>query len=514
MLKHLGIFRNAPSHKDEHPLADPKELQRALAELPLDRPYKALDEIVGWLESMQGENDLTGVALFEATRQLDEAAQTPLRRLAHDYLSASRLPRLEERRLWTICHGFHLLITVMYERCLVAGLQKNKVADVLKPSLPLIAARLVASLGGLLKWQQFQYRHGLAEESVWQRLGRALSDIENYGLAEKALMLYPNQPGSTTPQGEFVKVVAFQAASMDSLLPLEIEVAERLIAHFLNGFVFSAHYEADSVYWLDLALSQPPLRLARLPKEVSCGLRFFKPSSGHAQILALLHQIEQTGEVPADIHLGAQYSARLLIRVLRHLATYLASVPPQRSHVRHHVKHRMTVLSGMNNAFIVFSDEFRGHHCGLPMESWVVENVSRGGFGALLKRAPSDWLKVGALIAMQPEGGENWLLGVVRRYHRESETEACVGIETLAQQVTSTELKPRMSSSYAASAGIPGLLLPAVRDELRVVLPLASFDLRESLEFNQGGRPQVLTPVALQEQAGDYEIARYRLKPA
>ena len=49
---------------------------------------------------------------------------------------------------------------------------------------------------------------------------------------------------------------------MDSLLPLEIELAERFIAHFLGQFEFPATAEHDCVYWVDLSLAQPPLRLA------------------------------------------------------------------------------------------------------------------------------------------------------------------------------------------------------------------------------------------------------------
>jgi hypothetical protein len=38
-----------------------------------------------------------------------------------------------------------------------------------------------------------------------------------------------------------------------------------------------------------------------------------------------------------------------------------------------------------------------------------------------------------------------------------------------------------------------------------------SFDLRETLEWNDDGRRVQLSPVTIVEQAGDYEVARYRL---
>ena len=88
----------------------------------------------------------------------------------------------------------------------------------------------------------------------------------------------------------------------------------------------------------------------------------------------------------------------------------------------------LPVLPGLVNAFVVFSPEFGGKPMGLPLESWIVENVSRGGFGATIQDIKGDWLKVGALLSLQPEGAENWVVGVVRRYHRLSEQEAQVAV--------------------------------------------------------------------------------------
>ena len=369
---------------------------------------------------------------------------------------------------------------------------------------------MIGALAALVKWEQFHY--GPSEAQVWQRMGHALLLAEEHGVASKPV---PNQgvrPGMSHAQAEFIKAVAFQAASMDSLLPLEIELAERLIENFLTGFGFSPRSEIDSVYWIDLAAPLPPQRLARMPAEARSTQRFFKPAQAHAQFKALLTALERGGELSPEIALGGQFPPKVLIPVLQHLVTYLAPVPPQRSHDRHRVKHRISVLNGLINAFVVFSSEFGGRPAGLQIESWVVENVSRGGFGALLNNIPGEWLRVGALLAMQPEGGDNWLLGIVRRYHRESELEARIGIQTLATKAVAIECRPRTSSSYGAAATLPALLLldgnPA--GEVRVVLPANSFDLRESLDYQLDGRRFLLNPVELLEHPLDYEVARDR----
>ncbi len=299
---------------------------------------------------------------------------------------------------------------------------------------------------------------------------------------------------------------------MDSLLPLEIELAERLIEHFLPGFVFTDEPQHDSVYWVDLKLAQAPLRLARMPSRALPSQRYFKPGPAHEAIRNLLNTLERGGDIPADINLGGQYYPKTLIPVVRHLAVYLAPVPPQRKHDRHRVKHRMAVLNGLVNAYVAFSGEFGGKPAGLQMESWVAENVSRGGFGAVVSDMPADWLKVGALVAMQPEGGENWLLGIVRRYHRVTESNARAGIETLARQALAVEVKPRAASSYAALPGVPALIIEegCAAGEVHIVLPPASFDLRETLEYGVQEKRYALTPVALLEQTTDFELARYR----
>lgn len=495
--------------KSDHPLADAGELRRVLHELPADNAFRSLDEIMGWLESCEA-GDLAGFTRFSIVRQLDEAAQPHLKRLARDYLHSPRLSRSEERRLWTIIHGFWEVVARQYECCLEGAEAKDRNGEQLKPHLPLLTARIIAALGTALKWQHFRY--GPVQGDHWVRMGRPYLLAERLGFSGKTLQMYPGQGGVASPAGEYLKVLLFQSSSLDCLLPLEIELAERLIAHLLPDFILTRESGPGSVYWVDAARPMPPVRLAQLPDTLAPTLRFFQPGEAENRLLALIREIERGNEVPASLNLGGSYPAKTVLPVMRHLASYWAPVPPQRQHVRHRVKHRVAVLPGLVNAFVVFSPEFGGKPMGLPLESWIVENVSRGGFGATVQEIKGDWLKVGALLALQPEGAENWVVGVVRRYHRVSDQEAQVGIETLSRRIASVEIRPRAASSYAIDAGAPGLWLQDdnPQGEVRFVLPVHTFDVRESLEFDYNGRRVFLAPVALLEQGGDYEVARYR----
>ena len=146
------------------------------------------------------------------------------------------------------------------------------------------------------------------------------------------------------------------------------------------------------------------------------------------------------------------------------------------------------------------------------MESWVVEDVSHGGFGALLNAMPGEWLKIGALIVVQPAGG-TWRLGIVRRVQRLDESAAHVGVETLAQTVQPADLIRRTASSYVAIAGIPALLIREDNEPgvICAVMPSGSFDPRQVLDWSDDGQRVGLKPVELVEHGDDYDVARYRL---
>lgn len=495
--------------KIDHPLAEPRELRKILSELPKDDAFKSLDGIAAWFQSLAGVADFPGDRLFEVIQQLEEAAQPHLKRLARDYFQTARLSRQEERRLWSINHGFWIALADAYERCLSKLDEKSRASALSKSNLPLLLIRLIAALGHLLKWEQFHY--GPSRSEHWRRLGSAMLLAEESGVSSKAVAL-PGKSGMTTPVQEYQRVMAFQAASLDSLLPLEIEVAEHLISHFLGSFVFSDQAQPDSVYWSDFKLGQPPLRLAQMPAQAEPTQRFMKPGTAYGAMRAVLEALERGGELPAGIDLGGTWPVTLLVTVLRHLTNYLSPTPPQRQHDRHRVMHRMSVLHGLSNAVSLYSDALGGRPAGLQIESWVVENVSRGGFGAVLASVPEEWLKVGALVAIQPEGGTNWLLGVIRRYHREAQNEARAGIQALATKVIAIELRARKVSSYAAAAGTPALMLLDGNepDEFRVALPPGTFNPREEMGYLRDGSRFMLTPVALIEKTAEYELVRYR----
>jgi hypothetical protein len=140
-------------------------------------------------------------------------------------------------------------------------------------------------------------------------------------------------------------------------------------------------------------------------------------------------------------------------------------------------------------------------------ESWIVENVSSGGFGAVVPQLKGDWLRVGALLALQPEGGDNWVLGIVRRVNKSSAQQAHVGIETLSK----TPVLMQFAVSGAKAAAQQGVLLKdAAAAETRIVLRPGVFAPAQNLEAARGAQQHIYIPQAVVERGEDYELARFR----
>jgi hypothetical protein len=146
---------------------------------------------------------------------------------------------------------------------------------------------------------------------------------------------------------------------------------------------------------------------------------------------------------------------------------------------------------------------------GSAIESWIVENVSVGGFGALVPQVRGDWLRIGCLLAMQPEGGDNWLIGVVRRLSRPSLQQAAVGIQTLARSAAPIELRVQVGSTTTLDTETAILLDPnQLGGEVQILLPAGVHAPGESFTFDYKGLRTMLLPSGVTERRNDYELLR------
>lgn len=492
----LGLF----SAKSDHPLADAKEAKRLFAELAGKDVATALDDATILLESLHSDHLVALEQRWDILQQMDAILLAAAQRFSRDYAAAVHATRSEEMRQWHIGADYWRQLVTSYLGCLTEMPSTSaKVRDALKPSLPLLYARTLHALALSLKWQQFRY--GPNPGDFWQTFGKVYLDAVAAKLAQKSIPLYPNTP-ATTPEREYLKALAFHASSMDSLLPQEIELAERLLDHLLPQFQFGDQERPDSVYWVDATTAQPPTRLAVKPPRAP-GLRYFSPGLALDAAYALKKQAEQA--IPASLSLGNSYPPGMVVDVLDHLASYWSPIPPQRSHVRHKVKSRMAVVPSLALSYRCLATS-QGSQAA---EAWLVEDVSQGGMRATAPLGKDSRLGINTLLLMQPEGGSNWLLGVVRRFARESETSASVGIETLTKQ-------PRALCVDSGGIQTEVILIDPweTSAQVRVALPVAAWEDNIAMTFLDEGKAVKLFPDGQVQSGPDYLIGRYRVRVA
>jgi len=495
--------------KSDHPMADLKEARRLLGELPGADALGALDEINHWFDSVRADQEFRPAHRAALAVLLDEAAQTPVRKLGREYLFTPRLSKPQENRLWSVIHGFWRNATLAFVGCLESFVTGAKGADDLKADLPLLTVRGLRALAAQMKWSHVRY--GPVDPQLWRMAAGSYSLAESRRFASTAVTVYPGIPGESTADQEFLRVLMLSASSPDSLLPAEIELCERLIGHFTSRFVLSREPRGETPYWIDLAATSPPLRHARPPLDLK-SVRYFGPGDVLGEIDAIERTIRTSGEVPARLNLGGSYSPELVLRVLEHVAAYWSPAPLERKHPRHRVKSRLSVAWGFDGILDAISPGASLSFDDSHLESWITENVSAGGMAAHVPQARGDWLRVGALLALQPEGGSNWLIGIVRRVSRDRGGEAQVGIQTVSRAPQRAELHVQVGESVSLDTELGILLgLDDAETPVEILLRPGVHVPDQNLVLEREGRKVVLWPEAVRERGADYELINCRV---
>jgi hypothetical protein len=192
--------------------------------------------------------------------------------------------------------------------------------------------------------------------------------------------------------------------------------------------------------------------------------------------------------------------------VLNHLSLYWSPKPPARKHQRHQVKSRLNVTHGFDGVMATLGAGGATSYEGTEVETWIVENVSAGGFGVGIPQIKGDWLKIGCLLGLQPEGGNNWVLGVIRRLVRETAHKGSVGIQTIARSAQAVQF----SAGGATESGIVISDANEPPGEARVLLRAGTFVPGQNLEYQKGENSHLLMPQGVIERGEEYELVRFR----
>ena len=141
-------------------------------------------------------------------------------------------------------------------------------------------------------------------------------------------------------------------------------------------------------------------------------------------------------------------------------------------------------------------------------ESWIVVNVSEGGYGAIIPAQKSDWIKVGTLVGSQSEVSPHWGVGLIRRISRDEHQQRQVGIQLLTKAAIPIKIA---KSGTEPQAAILLSTTPDKQGEVGVVLREGIFTGRDSLDMTVKGKGYLLMPSKMVEDGEDFDWAKFKV---
>ncbi|MGH8660365.1 MAG: hypothetical protein ACREUB_01225 [Burkholderiales bacterium] len=504
--------------KVDHPMADAKRARELIDALPSNDPPKALEEITYWLESINQTGEFKLNQRFENIDLLDGAARSHVRKLSRDYLSMPRQMKFQENRLWNAIFGVWRQLGDGYLHCAKQYDDGLTGMTLIRKSLPVIVARVIRALTFQLKWRLLRY--GPVERRIWAELAQAYAIAEQRGFADGAIALYPGAQGESTVRREFLTAMMLSASSPEGLPPLRQEIADRMAAYLAGTFRISGKPDGCTHY-VDLASPGPAVRLFK-GVEPNSTLRFFGAGRGLVLLNQLIGKVQQSGVMPQGVNLGGNYGKDDLVGTFRHLAQYWSEQPPARTSERRPSAGRITVVPGLKDVLKALDpsgDDTLDFSLGRPGgsgESWIVEDVSDGGYGAVIPTVKSDWIRVGTLVGLQSETSRAWGIGLIRRIVRDEQQQRHVGIQVLTRTAVPVSLSLAQTLSFTASDrdAERAILLPTgpdARGEVGIVMRSGRFNGRDSLDMMTSEKTYRLTPVGLVEGGEDFDWVRFKI---
>lgn len=499
----------------DHPMATMKKARQLVVEMLGHDSFRVLEESASWLDSINRTEGFKLDYRLELIDLLDRGAKHHQARLAQEYLEAPRLQKSYESRLWNACFGFWKMLGTAYLHCIEQFQAGSAGAGAMKKDLALVVGRALRALTVQLKWVLLRY--GLIEERIWRDVGRAYLFAESQGFTTQRAAIYPGPHGESSVHEEFLKALMLVMSAPDSLSPTRIHIAERTVAHFGSRFSLQEKPAARCGFCFDFSMPKPP---ARAGKDAAAGpgVRFFGPGDAAPALRHLMLEIEEKDAVPDDFNLGKKFDKALVQPVLAHLEQYWADRPPVRGAPRSELATRITVLPGfsgivrwiqavMDASSLEFSDPEAA-------ESWIVFNMSEGGYGAIVPQVKGDWLKIGVLLGLRPETAAGCRIGVVRRVTRDKYDQRRVGIQALGTVAVPVMLAPAAGPGVVTpAAGAPAVLLsdkPDKNGEVTVLMRAGGFMHTQNFQMRVH-KTYLLAPAALIEGGEEFDWARFKI---
>ena len=430
MLNWMGTQNTA----DGVLLRDPHDV---ISGLPADDAIAAVVQITEALEAINGADTLTLEERYDDIYMLDAATVERTHLLLREYLQTSRQMKQRETDLWNGAYNCWKALATAYVICVQRYAADAAAASGFRKPARVAVARAMRALRRQLQWRRIRYAAPVP--SIWMGLANLYAYIEPENIEEE-MLIYPGE--QSTIKREFLKALVQSSLSCENLQPPAQDLATYIVSRYSPHFVLSKAPDAGCTHWFDLKNPQPPLLIARGPRS-GADLRYFGAGVAVESLGAALREIEDTGKVPVDLGFKYPIDLAFLTPVLTQIYQDWSGKPQPRQHERQKSNARITVVPGFKEILDVLEnasvDPF-DFTAKTNVESWVANDVSAGGFGAVIPSTGGDWVSVGSIAGIEGEIVGEWSVGMVRRVQRLDDGQQQIGIQVLSRNAQAVRM--------------------------------------------------------------------------
>ena len=490
--------------KVDHPLTDPSRVEGVVAAMWGDDSIAVAKDAFQWLESISAAAEFSLPARYAVIDRIDVSIKRHGQRLLEQYLALKPQSMFQERQLWKAAADIWKALGDAYGVCIAQAGADAAAAAAFRATLPALLARAMRAQTLQIKW--ILMRYGYVDDGYWHAVAGLYRHAESGGFLDAVVDIYGGAHGRGSVRQEFLRALMLGVSSTGGLSPIQQNIAERAIAHF------SGHFESGMLpgegrnFLFDLNGGHSPARALGVPV---AGVQLFYFGAGGALDGAqkIIDAILESGEQALlDIDLGPGENIDRMADTLTHLAFNWEKELPLRDSERREVNSTLQVTQGFDGVLAL------GQR--VVQETWMVDNASAEGYGLIVPARRGEWLQVGVLIGILPEGEPAaWGAGVVRRVESDGQGQRRVGIQVLSRRVV-----PATMTLRGADAGhLPQTVVfldaePSQSGYWLALLRPGSLVLRDAFEATRvaDGMTFIVTPSGLVESGPDFDRVRFK----
>ena len=150
------------------------------------------------------------------------------------------------------------------------------------------------------------------------------------------------------------------------------------------------------------------------------------------------------------------------------------------------------------------------------MQTWHVQNSSVGGYGICWEEEMPSGARVGEIIGLLPQSGEDetWQVGTIRWLEYVKGQGLCAGVEFLAPHIIPVEVNQIINRDIQQTFPMAGLMLPpieGIRPEPELVFPAQMFRSGDQIKIKLDAREETICLTNRDECTGSFGIFGYTI---